>query len=188
MMSLGVFSSSSQNGLSGAGMAQQLCNGLPHDDPRFDSRWERCKNRASRPSQGTINGGTVSKWPCCLWDAKHNQPTSQIGLKVVSHPFDSSHPQQIGLKAVSSWISYGPQWLWNQFESWNRFIVVMRTIELVWQSLMGILLQCIIGKVQTWLRPPMSSVVLHCCLRKSGTVILAYYRWASHIVRIIVLH
>ena len=31
------------------------------DGPRFDSRWERCKNRASRPSQGTVNGGAVSK-------------------------------------------------------------------------------------------------------------------------------
>ena len=27
--------------------------------PGFDSRWERCKNRASRPSQGTVNGGPV---------------------------------------------------------------------------------------------------------------------------------
>ena len=34
----------------GAGVAQRLRN-----------RWERCKNRASRPSQGTVNGGAVSK-------------------------------------------------------------------------------------------------------------------------------
>ena len=34
-----------------------------------------CKNRASRPSQGTVNGGAVSKWPRCRWDVKHNQPT-----------------------------------------------------------------------------------------------------------------
>ena len=27
----------------------------------FDSRWELCKNRASRPSQGTVNGCAVSK-------------------------------------------------------------------------------------------------------------------------------
>ena len=29
--------------------------------PRFDSRWVRCINRASRPSQETVNGGAVSK-------------------------------------------------------------------------------------------------------------------------------
>ena len=40
----------------GAGVAQQLCNELSRDGPWFDSRWERCKNRASRPSQGTVNG------------------------------------------------------------------------------------------------------------------------------------
>ena len=26
--------------------------------------------RASRPSQGTVNGGAISKWPCCRWDVK----------------------------------------------------------------------------------------------------------------------
>ena len=49
-----------QNNL-GAGVVQRLCNGLPRDGPGFDFRWERCKNRASPPSQGTVNGGTVSK-------------------------------------------------------------------------------------------------------------------------------
>ena len=39
-------------------------------------RWERHKNRASRPSQGTINGGAISEWPRCRWDVTHNQPTS----------------------------------------------------------------------------------------------------------------
>ena len=39
----------------------RLCNGLPRNGPGFDSRWERCKNRASRPSQGQVNGGAVSK-------------------------------------------------------------------------------------------------------------------------------
>ena len=29
--------------------------------PGFDSQWEQSKNRASRPSQGTVNGGAVSK-------------------------------------------------------------------------------------------------------------------------------
>ena len=32
-----------------------------HDGPGFDSRWERCIYRASRSSQGTVNGGAVSK-------------------------------------------------------------------------------------------------------------------------------
>ena len=31
------------------------------NDPVFNSRWERCKNRASHPSQGTVNEGVVSK-------------------------------------------------------------------------------------------------------------------------------
>ena len=43
----------------------------------FDSWWERCKKWASFPSQGAVNGGAVSKWPCCRWDVKHNQPTNQ---------------------------------------------------------------------------------------------------------------
>ena len=34
----------------------QLYNGLPCDGPGFDSRWERCRNRATRPSQETVNG------------------------------------------------------------------------------------------------------------------------------------
>ena len=45
----------------GAGVAQRLCNGLPRNDTEFDSRWRRCKNRGSRPSQVTVNGGAVSK-------------------------------------------------------------------------------------------------------------------------------
>ena len=38
----------------------------------------RCIYRASRPSQGTVNGGAVSKRPRCRWDVKHNQPTNQL--------------------------------------------------------------------------------------------------------------
>ena len=41
----------------------------------YAKSYERCKDSASRPSQGTVNGGAVSKWPCCPWDIKHNQPT-----------------------------------------------------------------------------------------------------------------
>ena len=44
----------------GAGMAQRLCNGMPCNDPGFDSRWGRCTNQASHPLQGTVNWG--SKW------------------------------------------------------------------------------------------------------------------------------
>ena len=40
---------------SGAGVAQRWCNGLPCGRPGFDSRWKQCKNRASCPSQGTVN-------------------------------------------------------------------------------------------------------------------------------------
>ena len=46
---------------SGACVVQRYSNGLPHDGPGFDSRWDRCIYRASRPSQGTLNGGAVSK-------------------------------------------------------------------------------------------------------------------------------
>ena len=45
----------------GACVAQRERNGLPCDGPGFDSRSERCIYRASRPSQGTVNGGAVSK-------------------------------------------------------------------------------------------------------------------------------
>ena len=38
------------NHSNGAGMAQWLCNGLPRNDPGFDSQWGWCKNRASSPS------------------------------------------------------------------------------------------------------------------------------------------
>ena len=37
-------------------MAHRLCDGLPRNDPGLDSRRRRCKNRAPRPSQGTVNG------------------------------------------------------------------------------------------------------------------------------------
>ena len=50
-----------ENQLGGAGVAQRLCNGLPRDDPGFDSPWEQCKNRTACPSQRTVNGCTVSK-------------------------------------------------------------------------------------------------------------------------------
>ena len=39
----------------------QKCIRLPHNDPGFDYPRGRCKNQASLPSQGTVNGGAVSK-------------------------------------------------------------------------------------------------------------------------------
>ena len=42
-------------------MPQRKCNGLPCDGPGFESQWERCIYRASRPLQGTVNRGAVSK-------------------------------------------------------------------------------------------------------------------------------
>ena len=47
--------------LNRAGVAQRLCNGLPRGGHGFDSRWELCKSRVSRPSQRTVNVGAVSK-------------------------------------------------------------------------------------------------------------------------------
>ena len=41
-------------------LARHSGSGMPRDGPGFDSRWERCKNPASRPSQGTVNGGAIS--------------------------------------------------------------------------------------------------------------------------------
>ena len=60
----------------------------------FDSLWERCKNWASRPSQGTLNGDAVSKWPRCRWDVKQNQPTWKadfLKLKIASFIHFQSH-------------------------------------------------------------------------------------------------
>ena len=34
---------------------------FPRDSPGFDSQLQRCNYRASRPLQGTVNGGAVSK-------------------------------------------------------------------------------------------------------------------------------
>ena len=42
-------------------MAQRLCNELPRNDSGFDSGCGRFKSQASRPWQGTVNGGAVSK-------------------------------------------------------------------------------------------------------------------------------
>ena len=47
------------------------------DFPGFDSRWERCKNRASRPSQGTVNWSAVSNLMTSLSMGRKTQPTNQ---------------------------------------------------------------------------------------------------------------
>ena len=59
----------------GVELAQRSSNVMDchFDGPGFKSRSERCIYRASRPSQGTVNGGAVSKWPRCRWDVKHNK-------------------------------------------------------------------------------------------------------------------
>ena len=47
-----------------------------HTTDRFDSQWKQRKNRASHPSQGTVNGSAVSKSPHWRWDVKHKQPNN----------------------------------------------------------------------------------------------------------------
>ena len=49
-----------------------------HATARGSNASGNCIYRTSRPSQGTVNGGAVSKWPRCRWDVKHNQPTRYI--------------------------------------------------------------------------------------------------------------
>ena len=60
---------------------------------------------ASRPSQGTVNGGAVSKWPRCRWDVKHNQPTNQPckwRTRMWCSSFSSAQISQIGQALQSS--------------------------------------------------------------------------------------
>ena len=60
--------------------------GLPRDSQGFDSQWEWCKNRASRPSQGTVNGGAISNWPRCQWDLNTtNQPSKGVASQKRFH-------------------------------------------------------------------------------------------------------
>ena len=47
---------------------------------RFDSRWERCIYQASRPLQGTVNGGAVSKW---LLKGRKTQTDKQTNKLVI---------------------------------------------------------------------------------------------------------
>ena len=58
-----------------AGVAQRWCNGLPRDGLGFDARWEMCKKRASRPSQGTVKGGAVLMISLSM--GRKTQPTNQ---------------------------------------------------------------------------------------------------------------
>ena len=44
---------------------------------------KQCENRASCHSQGTVNRGAVSKWPCCPWDVKHNQPINPSSCGII---------------------------------------------------------------------------------------------------------
>ena len=52
----------------------------------FDSRLDQCMYGASRPPQGTVNGGAVSKWPRCWWDVKHKQ-TNKDYLYCLTLPY-----------------------------------------------------------------------------------------------------
>ena len=57
------------------------CSSSVMDCPGVKSWLEQCKNRASRPSQGAVNGGAISKWPHCWWDIKHKQQTNKSDWK-----------------------------------------------------------------------------------------------------------
>ena len=50
----------------------------------FDSRWERGKNWASRPSQWTVNG-VPSLNDLAVDGTKHNQPTNSVPMKNRQH-------------------------------------------------------------------------------------------------------
>ena len=76
---------------SGAGVAQRQCNRLPRDGPGFDSLRERCIYRTSLPSQGSVNGCAVSKWPRCRWYLKHNQQEPiYLGILIFFHRITAS--------------------------------------------------------------------------------------------------
>ena len=70
--------------LRGAGVVRWLCNGLPRNDPGFDSRWGRCKIGV-KTTRGSIPDGDGKKtelhvfrkgqWGAVsIWDVKHNPP------------------------------------------------------------------------------------------------------------------
>ena len=62
-------------------VAQRWRNGLPRNDPGFDSRWERCIYWAARPSQGTVNGGAITKRPRCWRNVKHKQTNKKYQME-----------------------------------------------------------------------------------------------------------
>ena len=69
----------------GVGVAQWLCNGLQRNDPGFDSRWGRCRNWASSPSQGTVNGGGATSLNDLVVDGTlntTNQPTKPYPMLI----------------------------------------------------------------------------------------------------------
>ena len=57
----GLSSGSTQFSIQKNTSMYNIRHGLPSNGPGFDSRLERCIYRASRPLQGTVNGGAVSK-------------------------------------------------------------------------------------------------------------------------------
>ena len=96
-------------------VVQWWCNGLPCDGLGFNSRSEQCIYWASRPSQGTVNGGAVSKWPRCRWDIKHNQPKN---LKQMF--LDGNY---INIASLSFWLCK------NSKPGWYVFLVYLLTMK-----------------------------------------------------------
>ena len=76
-----------------AGVAQQLCNGLPH------------------PLQGTVNGGAISKWPCCRLDVKHNQPNITLhNFCRVIHQIGYEMKRRVIAEDHIIWLKSEPLW------------------------------------------------------------------------------
>ena len=94
-----------------------LCNAsigrLPRDGPGFDSRWEQCIYRASRPSQGTVNGGAVSKWSRCWRDVKHKQTNKLIGRLIFHYDNDNDYENdnEISLSFSVRFCTFEDEWL-----------------------------------------------------------------------------
>ena len=116
-------------------------NGLPRDSPGFDSRWERYIYRASRPSQGTVNGGAVlwmtslsmghktqtnktcfpSEWPACIYVHFRFEINGRSDLSAVL------------LRALSSWLTRSSACCFMFSESVACFrSFSFSKIELVW--------------------------------------------------------
>ena len=154
---------------SGAGMAQQLCNGLPYDGPGFNSWWERCKNWASHPLQGTVNGGAVSKWPRCQWDVKHNQLINCAAFWLFPKYIENSW--SITTPLMLSFISTPPL-LYQNYEEVNKLYIYVVHIALLCQPPTPVLLDFFLA-----CRPVALTLIL-CILQIKGTAgITGHFPW-----------